>query len=100
MLDLLRFVYRTDRLMNPERRGIAKILADREARWRHLVRHAAAHSPFYLDRLAKLDLDRCRPEDVPPLMKAELMANFDAIVTDRRVRRDDVEQFLADPAHL
>src|SRR5947207_2139432 len=40
MLDLIRFVYRTDRLRNPGRRGIEKLLADREARWRRLVRPA------------------------------------------------------------
>src|SRR5207249_8790749 len=30
----------------------------------------------------------------------ELMANFDAVVTARRVRRADVEAFVAAPAHL
>src|SRR5262249_56798023 len=43
---------------------------------------------------------RCRPADVPPLTKAEMMARFDDLVTDRRVHLDDVRRFLDDPANL
>src|SRR5205807_1110043 len=38
--------------------------------------------------------------DIPPLTKAEMMTHFDAIVTDRRVRRADIERFIAEPGNL
>ncbi len=100
MFELPRFLSRVSRLRSLGRRGAEHVRAVQEARWRRLLRHAAAHSPFYRDRLAGLDLDRCRPADLPPLTKTEMMDNFDALVTDRRVRRADVERFMADPANL
>jgi phenylacetate-coenzyme A ligase PaaK-like adenylate-forming protein len=44
-----------------------------------LLAHARAHSPFYRDRPPDATLD-----------KATLMEHFDAIVTDPRLRRDDL----------
>jgi phenylacetate-coenzyme A ligase PaaK-like adenylate-forming protein len=100
MFELPRFVFRTSRLMSLGQRSAEQIRTVQEARWRRLLRHAVRHSPFYRDRLAGLDLDRCRPADLPPLTKAELMSQFDDLVTDRRVRRAGVEKFMADPANL
>ena len=69
-------------------------------RWRRLLHHARARSPFYRRRLAGLDLDRCPPAAVPPLTKAEMMSHFDEVVTDRRITRAAVKRFTADPANL
>ena len=52
-----------------------------------LKRHAAAHSPFWRDRLAG--------GMPPPLDKATLMANFDHAVTDPRLRLARLEEHLA-----
>jgi phenylacetate-coenzyme A ligase PaaK-like adenylate-forming protein len=100
MFALPRFVFRTSRLRSLGRRSPEQLCAVQEARWRRLLRYAARHSPFYQERLAGLDLDRCRPADLPPLTKAEMMANFDALVTDQRVRRAGVEEFMAAPENL
>src|SRR5947209_9833702 len=100
MFALPRFVFRTSRLRSVGRRSPEQIRAVQEVRWRRLLRYAAGHSPFSRQRLAGLDLDCGRPADLPPLTKVEMMAHFDALVTDRRVRRADVEQFMADPANL
>jgi phenylacetate-CoA ligase len=100
MFDMIRFAARVWRMRALPRRGPAAVRAAQERRWRQLVRYAASHSPFYRDRLRGLDLDRCQPADLPPLTKSDMMANFDAIVTDPRVRRADAERFIADPANL
>ena len=100
MLDTIRFAVRMRRLMTLPRGGAEAVRARQERRWRALLRHAAAHSPFYRERLRGLDLARCRPGDLPPLTKAEMMANFDRIVTDPRVTRGGVERFIADPCNL
>jgi len=74
-------------------------------KFRSLVRHAARTSPYYaqLMRERRIDAERCVPGDFPPLTKAVLMAEFDRIVTDRRVTRQGVAEFLTrshDPANL
>ena len=54
-----------------------------------LVRHAVAHSPFYRERI-------CRPTGpvelrrLPTLDKATLMDHFDELVTDPRLRRNEL----------
>jgi phenylacetate-coenzyme A ligase PaaK-like adenylate-forming protein len=99
-LELLRFAFRTFRLVSLLRWGAGRIAAVQGARWRRLLGNAATHSAFYRHRLRGLDLDRCRPADVPVLTKAEMMEHFDEIVTDRRLRLADVREFMADPANV
>jgi phenylacetate-CoA ligase len=54
-----------------------------------VVRHAAAHSPFYRERLAGVvDTDPVELSRLPVLDKSEMMERFDELVTDRRLRRD------------
>lgn len=88
-----------------DRRTPAEIEARRIAKFRRLVAHAAANSSYYREIIARnrIDIGACRPEDFPPLTKTEAMANFDKIVTDRRVRKADVDQFImrsTDPLEL
>ena len=61
--------------------------ADKERKFRALVRHAHAHSRYYagIIRDRALDVETCMPADFPVLTKSILMANFDDIVTDRRI---------------
>jgi phenylacetate-CoA ligase len=54
-----------------------------------VVRHAAAHSPFYRERLAGVvDRDPVELSRLPVLDKSEMMERFDELVTDGRLRRD------------
>jgi phenylacetate-coenzyme A ligase PaaK-like adenylate-forming protein len=70
--------------------------AHRLEKFRRLVRHANQHSPFYQDIIRErgIDMDTCTPADFPVLTKSILMANFDRLVTDRRVTRQAVADFL------
>jgi phenylacetate-CoA ligase len=77
-----------------------KIARLQERRWRRLLKYACSHSAYYRERFRGIDLTRCRPTDLPTLTKAEMMAHFDEIVTDRRISRADVERFISDPANL
>jgi phenylacetate-CoA ligase len=65
--------------------------------FRALVRHANAHAPYYADIIRErgIYLDACTPADFPVLTKSLLMANFDRIVTDRRVTKKAVADFLS-----
>jgi len=75
------------------------------SKFRALMRHAAAHAPYYAQLVAerRLDINRCVPSDFPPLTKSILMANFDRIVTDQRITKQAIADFLTrskDPTEL
>lgn len=64
---------------------------------RLLLAHAIENSPYHARRLRGVDSDQFMLSDLPslPVMaKADMMANFDDVVTDRRVRRAVVEEAL------
>jgi phenylacetate-coenzyme A ligase PaaK-like adenylate-forming protein len=69
-----------------------------QERFGALARHAAARSPFWRDRLAT------ELAQVPVLDKATMMERFDDVVTDRRLRRDElarhVDGITRDELHL
>lgn len=64
---------------------------------RKLVRDAIAGSSWHRERLVGVDpeqLDEVSLREVPPMTKTELMANFDRIVTDRRLSLEVVNDHL------
>jgi phenylacetate-coenzyme A ligase PaaK-like adenylate-forming protein len=67
-------------------------------RLRALLARAIARSPFHAARLRGVDPDRFELADLarlPVMTKAEMMADFDAVPTDRRLTRDLLERHLA-----
>jgi phenylacetate-CoA ligase len=90
----------TLRQFGPSRASAAQLRAVQDRRFRKLLRHAAKRSPFYRDRLRGLDPDTCNLSAIPPTNKAELMAEFDHVVTDLAVRRADLERFVDDPTNV
>lgn len=78
--------------------GRAEIEAEQTRGLRALVRHAIERSPWHRARLAGVDPDGLTPDDlaaIPPMTKADLMANWDAIVTDPRCTLAAAEAHLA-----
>ena len=74
-----------------------RLAAHQRDRLRKLLTHAAANSLFHARRLAGIDVDRFEVADLPslPVMtKAEMMSQFDAVVTDRRLSLQRVEAQL------
>lgn len=68
-------------------------------RLRELLRHAVASSPYYRDVLGpRVAVGDIALADLPVLSKATLMAEFDRIVTDPRLRRAQVEAHASGPA--
>jgi phenylacetate-CoA ligase len=91
---------RANARMTPEQFAVMKL-----KKFRQLVHHAGRFSPYYAQilRSSRISIDRCRPSDFPPLTKATLMAEFDRIVTDRRITKQRVAEFLRrsqDPGDL
>jgi phenylacetate-CoA ligase len=73
-----------------------QLLTYQAERLRAILEHAVSHSRYYRDTLGPDAADRPLT-DLPTLSKADLMANFDGIVTDSRLRRADLEAHLAGP---
>jgi phenylacetate-CoA ligase len=74
----------------------AGLEAAKEKKFRALLRHVHAHSPYdaKIIRDRGLDAETCGVGDFPLLTKSILMANFNDIVTDRRVTKQVIADFL------
>ena len=75
-----------------------RLREERTARLRKLIAHAKQHSPWHAGRLQDLDareIDEDDLHELPTMTKADLMANFDEIVTDPRVKLADVNAHIA-----
>lgn len=75
----------------------ARLAAHRETELRRLVRSARAASPWHRERLGHVDVDALTEvslAELPVMTKDDLMANFDEIVTDDRLRLATVEDHL------
>jgi phenylacetate-CoA ligase len=79
-----------------------QLAAYQQGRLRELLTHAAEHSPFHARRLRGLDLARFELADLarlPVMTKGQMMAEFDDVVTDRRLSRRLAERHLAASLH-
>jgi phenylacetate-CoA ligase len=73
------------------------LAAHRVQRLRELVGYAIDASPWHRDRLTGVDvagLDEARLRELPPMTKADLMANYDRILTDSRLSLRLVDDYL------
>jgi len=74
-----------------------RLSRERRERLRELVQVARARSPWHRRRLAEIDPERLTEADlqnIPPMTKADLMENWDEIVTDPRLSLDLVNAHL------
>ena len=74
-----------------------RLAAEREWRLRELLVYAADRSPFWKERLAGYDLENFTEADLPSLpilTKAEMMEEFDRLVTVPGLTRARVQQHL------
>jgi phenylacetate-coenzyme A ligase PaaK-like adenylate-forming protein len=74
-----------------------QVLENQTHRLREVVAQAQQHSPYLAQRLGHLDASTLQLSDlpsIPPLTKAEVMAHWDQLVTDRRLHLEDVTNHL------
>lgn len=83
----------------------AELEALKLEKFRKLALHAQQNSPYYKRIISEnsIDVANCTPLDFPILTKSMLVENFDDIVTDRRISKDSISEFLShstDPNNL
>ena len=74
-----------------------QLRAERERRMQVLLSTAKARSSWHRERLRDVDVATFTEADLPSLptmSKADLMDNFDAVVTDPRLTRDIVDAYV------
>ena len=78
-----------------ERRALEELRLYQQECLESLVRHAAEHSPFYRERLAGVvDEGPVRLSQLPVIDKAEMMEHFDELVTEGRLRKDALLEWV------
>src|SRR6266702_5173634 len=89
-----------------------RIREERQQRLRSLINVAKEKSPWHGERLRNVDADSITEADLgklPVMTKADLMANFDQIVTDKRLTLEKVnahvsslreDRYLLDNYHI
>jgi len=74
-----------------------RVLEHQTLRLREVVAHAQQHSPFYAERLGRLEAGKLQLGDLhtlPPVTKADVMDHWDRVVTDPRLHLDDMNAHL------
>ncbi len=94
------FAVRTSRLGRVARWAPPSVQQVARNRLRRLLRIAASNSPFYREKLRGIDLDRAELTSLPVSTKEELRSEFGRALTDRRIHRSAIEDFIADPKNL
>ena len=68
--------------------------------FREMVRHAMDHTEFYARLYQGVDPDRVVPADLPVVTKADLVENFHDFLVDDRLRLDDLQAWVKEPANF
>ena len=77
---------------------VERIREERQQRLRSLIHVAKEKSPWHNERLRGVDADSITEADLgklPVMTKADLMANFDQIVTDKRLTLEVLNQHVS-----
>ena len=80
------------------RQGNARIAQRQQQRLRDLVAYARTHSAYFANLYRDVPEALTDVTQLPVVTKTEMMRHFDQWVTDPSVNREQVEEFVADPA--
>ncbi|MCI0489498.1 MAG: hypothetical protein L0229_23145 [Blastocatellia bacterium] len=100
--DLLTSMHLLAQVRRCERTSKQKLMEIQEERFRKLMDHAVANSPFYR-RLYNGKQKRLSLEEIgslPMVTKTDVMENMDDVLTDRTINKEEVLTFAEDPANV
>ncbi len=82
------------------RRSRAQILRRQGENRDRLLDFAARRCSFYAERLKGRDLSHLTLEDFPPVDKTLVMENFEGLLTDPTITREEAVEFVSDPSRV
>lgn len=94
MFDFIRFIYYVNRYNAVMKRSQDAILQIQERRLRDLLRFSREHSKYYREKWKNIDIETCKLQDLPILTKTEMMENFENLVTDPRLKKNEIIDFM------
>jgi len=83
-----------------KRAGLPGILERQQVRLKELIAFVRKHSRYYAEKYSHLPAHIEGLHQLPIVTKWELMARFEAWVTDPTIKRVDVEAFVADKSRI
>ena len=101
-MGLVRTIYDCLKLRHNDKLPPARIQALQLRNLRKAVRYAKKHSPFYAELYRDVDPGAAdfSVQALPPVTKNLLTRNFDRVVTDSRIKLDEVTAWARNPANL
>lgn len=96
--QILEFLSRIPGSLRPVKWPVERLREERQRRLRSLIRVAKEKSEWHRARLEKVDADTITEADLgklPVMTKADLMINFDQIVTDKRLTLEKVNAHVS-----
>jgi phenylacetate-CoA ligase len=95
--DVIRAFFMAQMLKRHDRRSPEWIRHEQRRRFRRLLDHAIARSPFYRDLYGDIRPEAVAwPDQLPVTDKRAIMSSFDRVVTDRRLTLAAIEAHLHD----
>ena len=100
MLDLIRFIYHVRRYNGVMKLSPERILQIQESRLRQLLRHTNLHSKYFRHLWKGINIETCQLKDLPVLTKPEMMEHFEDLVTDARLTKQPIIDFMLDFSNI
>jgi putative adenylate-forming enzyme len=85
-------------LWRTKQSSLDDIQAQQQTRLQAIIEYARQYSPYYKQLYQHLPPHIDHLSDLPIVTKRNLMAHFNEWVTDVRIRRDEIDTFIADPS--
>lgn len=100
-LNLLRQMHG---LKKSERLDAHQVGRLQKKRFKNLLKHVLENSKFYRDYYREHGIttdraDEVTLQDLPPIDKSIMMEHYDELVCDPALKREDLEEFISDPAN-
>ena len=92
---MIRFLRKYQSSLRSSRWTRNRIARIQQQRFRRLLHHAFDHSEFYHELYRGIDLDHCPITDIPIVTKSVMMDHFDRLVTDKRLKLGEIQEWIA-----
>ena len=96
-MSLGRILRKAGQFQRIREQGLHAVQTSQQEQLKRLVGHARQNSSFYEKLYHGFPSDGFLLADLPVTTKAVIMEHYDGVVTDARLKKDEVQQFTQDP---